>query len=732
MRGGGCLGGGCSSKIIMVILAIVVIVFIINGLKDGFGGETVLTTGMYPSQNPTASSVATTDTDAVPVDTNVSGEARSRFTSIRGNGADTVTVMVYMCGTDLESKSGAASADLQEILYGEISEKVNIILETGGTADWQNSVISSKTNQRYKLTNKGLQRLEDNLGKRSMVDPNTLSEFIQYSKANYPADRYMLVLWDHGGGSLTGFGYDELFKNDSMTIDEIGTALKDGGCSFDIVGFDACLMGTLETAIVLEPYADYMIASEEVEPGIGWDYTGWITALSQNTSIPTTNLGKKLIDDYILDVRTRIPKSQATLALVDLAELSGTVPGSFRAFAASTGDLIDQDQYQTVSDARVEAKEFARSSQLNQIDLIHFAENLGTPEARTFADALRGCIKYNRTTNNITNANGLSIYFPYGSLTRLNAMLRTYDRIGLEDEYSECIRSFASLSAGGQVVSSGGGTGGLLDILLGGQPGEGPTTPSVTDLLSQFLASGDFSSITGLTDDSVGWLDVDRMKASVAYYEVNRFDAAALQITVKGNERVLALPDDQWDLVQYMEMNVFLDDGQGFIDLGLDNVYAYNDDGDLIMEYDGTWLAMNGQIVSYYMVSDDHDGDDYTITGRVPAMLNDQRVDIILVFDNENPLGVVLGAQVIYDAATETETVTKGLQTIVVGDKIDYLCDYYTYDGQYSDTYFLGEPYTATGAWEIENLPIGADSYQMTYRITDIYNNQYWTASISD
>ena len=142
-----------------------------------------------------------------------------------------------------------------------------------------------------------------------------------------------------------------------------------------------------------------------------------------------------------------------------------------------------------------------------------------------------------------------------------------------------------------------------------------------------------------------------------------------------------------------MEMNVFLDDGEGFIDLGLDNVYEYNDDGDLIMEYDGTWLALNGQIVSYYMVSDDHDGDTYSIKGRVPALLNDQLVDIIVVFDNENPDGVVLGAQVKYDAeATQTGTVARGLLDIVAGDKIDYLCDYYTYDGTYNDTYYLGEP----------------------------------------
>jgi len=79
-----------------------------------------------------------------------------------------------------------------------------------------------------------------------------------------------------------------------------------------------------------------------------------------------------------------------------------------------------------------------------------------------------------------------------------------------------------------------------------------------------------------------------------------------------------------------------------------------------------------------------------------------------------------------------SETVPKGLIEIVAGDKIDYLCDYYTYDGEYTDTYKLGEQYTVTGQWEIANAPVGDLGYQMTYRITDIYGNRYWTPSISD
>lgn len=689
-------------------------------------------------QSNTTNSSNTYDEGEYQVNASVSNKARAKRTAIKGNGEDKATIMVYMCGTDLESKSSMATYDLQEILKANISDKVNIIVETGGTAKWQNDFVSGKTNQRFKATSDGFKLIERELGKKSMVDPNTLSDFIRYCKSNYPADRYSLIFWDHGGGSLSGFGYDQHFPNDGMKLDEIAVALKNGGCSFDFVGFDACLMATLETAMVLEPYADYMIASEEVEPGIGWYYTGWITELSKNTSTPTIELGKKLIDDYIKEVKAKTPRSQATLSLIDLAELKGTIPSSFEAFAKSTSKLIDSDNYKVVSDARSGTKEFAKSSKINQIDLIHFAENLETTEGKSFAAALRSCVKYNRTSTNITNSNGVSIYFPYGSLNKLNSMLNTYDQIGIDDEYSKCIKSFASVAAGGQIVS--GGSGNMLETLLNGQLGgtqnqssnQSASTDVLGSILNEFLSGGDYSSITGLVGNTLGWLDVDRMKASLDYYKNNRINSTDLKITKKNGQRVLELSEKQWDVIQNMEQNVFLDDGQGFIDLGLDNVYEYNSDGDLIMEYDGTWLALNGNIVSYYMINEDRQGDNYSIKGRVPALLNGQPVDIMLVFDNQNPYGMVVGAQTKYDTASQTETLAKGLIDINPGDKIDFLCDYYTYAGDYKDTYYLGKQYTATGEWKIENLSVGNKKYQMTYRITDIYNNKFWTPSITN
>lgn len=736
------LGRGRPRNIIGIAILIIAAYFIFNNL----GGSSDLLGGLFGENSsingflPVSSSSVQTYIDKGPYTPNktVADSARDKYTVLKGNGKDKATIMVYLLGSDLETKAGMASSDLQEILKADISDNINIIIETGGARKWNNNAVSNKTNQRYRVTNKGLQLIEDNLGKKSMVDPETLSDFIIYCKNNYPADRYSLILWDHGGGSMRGFGYDEHFPGDNMTLDEIANALKNGNCTFDLIGFDACLMATLETAIVLEPHADYMIASEEVEPGIGWHYTGWISALSKNTSISTVDLGKILIDDYVKEVKTRVPKSQATLSLIDLAELKGTIPDSLTVFARSTNKLIDNDKYKIVSNARAGTKEFAPSSKINQIDLIHFAENLGTKEAKAFANDLRGCIKYNRTSTNINNSNGVSIYFPYGNTKQLNTMLDTYDKIGINEEYSDCIKSFASLTAGGQITALGSGN--ILDTLLNSVVDENQAPISfqsigsdiIGELLDSFISSGDYSSLTGLVGDALGsWLDIGRMKSSVDYFAENHLDVSQISIVEKNGQRILRMPEKQWELVQFMEMNVFLDDGEGFIDLGLDNVYEFDEDGNLIMEYDGTWLSLNGQIVAYYMESDDSNEEIYSIKGRVPAMLNGQLVDIVVVFDNENPKGMVLGARIKYDAENETPTIAKGLIDIVKGDKIDFLCDYYTYNGEYSNTYYLNDEYTATGEWVIENLSVGDFNYQMTYRITDIYGNNYWTPSIS-
>lgn len=675
------------------------------------------------------------------LNTKVASEARDKRTEIIGKGKDEVTIMVYMCGTDLESKYGMGTADLQEMMKADLGKQVNLLVYTGGCRQWKNNVVSNGVNQIYQVKSGELKVLDKDAGEVSMTKPDTLADFIKYCETEFPANRNMLIFWDHGGGSISGYGYDEKFAaTGSMNLVGISQALEEAGVTFDFIGFDACLMATLETALMLSPYADYMIASEETEPGVGWYYTDWLTALGKNTSMPTIEIGKNIVDDFVGTCAERCQGQKTTLSVVDLAELEMTVPEELAAFAKSASNLIADNKYQTVSDARYHTREFARSSAIDQVDLAHLAENLGTEEGKGLAEAILSAVKYNRTSANMTNAYGLSIYFPYKKTYTVDQMVETYEAIGMDGEYGQCIKEFASLEVSGQAVNGGTTSAlpSLLGSLLGGVTGEnsgssasGGGAEVITELLGSFL-SGQLQNIVGLDKSNTNFLNERALSddAMAQYLSENHFDVSALMWTENAQgQRVLSLSEKQWSLVHTLELNMFYDDGEGFIDLGLDNVFEFDENGALIGDTDRTWLAINGQPVAYYYLDTMDDGTNYTITGYVPALLNGERVELMLVFDNETPHGYLAGARPVY-AEGETETVAKGLTEVKVGDTLDFICDYYSYEGEYQDSYFLGEQMLVTEQMEISNVDVGEGKVRVAYRFTDIYNQQYWTPAI--
>ena len=704
--------------------------FTSGGVSSGWGS----TVSQPASSNGAASSFSAASNTG-SLDTAVAAGSRAKRTEILGNGRDVYTIMVYLCGTDLESRSGMGTADLQEMTAANIGDNVNLIVYTGGCAGWKNNVVSSRVNQIYQVKSGGLLCLNDNAGTGAMTDPQNLAAFIQFCTKNFPANRNALIFWDHGGGSLSGYGYDEKNKSaGSMNLAGINSALKTGGATFDFIGFDACLMATVETALALTPYADYLIASEETEPGQGWYYTNWLTNLSRNTSMSTLEIGKNIVDDFVTVSAQKCPGQSTTLSVVDLAELEHTVPQELKDFATSTSSLIQNQQFQTVSNARAKTREFAPSNRIDQVDLVHLAGNLGTKEGRELANALLGAVKYNRTSSNMTNAYGLSIYFPYQKTSSVQTAVNTYQAIGMDEEYLRCIQQFASMEVSGQAVS--GGASSPLGALLGGYAGypagqSGSSSTVGADMISQMLSSllgGDLGGVSGLTSGNSGFLgrslDVD---AATQFIAANQFDQGQMVWTERSDGTLgMYMSLEQWKLVQDLQLNVFIDDGEGYIDLGLDNVYAFTEDGALSGEYDGTWIAINDQPVAYYHESTVDDGTDYSITGRVPVMINGVRADLILVFDNEHPDGFIAGARYDYRGG-ETETVAKSLDSLTVGDELDFLCDYYSYDGVYQDSYYLGDPMTVTEDMVISNVYIDRGAASATYRFTDIYNQTYWS-----
>ena len=438
----------------------------------------------------------------------VVGEARAKRVVPKGSGKDVVTVMIYMCGTDLESKYGMGTSDLGEMVKATISDKVNVIVETGGCRAWKNNIVSSSVNQIYQVQTGGLKRLASDFGTKYMTDPENLASFIQYCTKNFPADRNILIFWDHGGGSLSGYGYDEKQGSsftgaDSMTLPEINEALKKGGCVFDWIGFDACLMATLETAMVCNSYADYMIASEESEPGTGWYYTTWLTELSQNTSAATEDIGRTIVDTFVSASQRSQANAQVTLSVLDLAKMQGTVPMALSSFSTATTALIKGDGYKKVAEARANVRQFARQSRINQVDFIDLCDRINTAEAKTLAAALKGCVAYNKTT--ITRANGVSVYFPYETLTGVKSAVSTYNSLGIDSEFTKCIQSFASVGQGGQFASSASqydygsysSGGDLLSTLLGGFMDSGAYSSGGSSGGSAYGSASPWGSLTG-------------------------------------------------------------------------------------------------------------------------------------------------------------------------------------------------------------------------------------------
>ena len=243
--------------------------------------------------------------------------------------------------------------------------------------------------------------------------------------------------------------------------------------------------------------------------------------------------------------------------------------------------------------------------------------------------------------------------------------------------------------------------------------------------------TGGSINLSGLTGSNIDFFgDRSISDEDVAeYISENALDASALTWNVADDgTATMTLPEDQWDLIHSLDLNMFYDDGSGYVDLGLDNIYSFDDDGALVASTDRTWLAIDGQPVAYYHLDTVDDGENYTISGYVPAMLNDERVNLILVFDNENPHGYIAGAQA--DYGDDVEVVSKNLVELNDGDRIDFLCDYYSSDGAYQDSYFLGEKKTVNGEMEISNVDVGSGAVRLAYRFTDIYNQEYWSETL--
>ena len=613
----------------------------------------------------------------------------------QGNASDTYTLMLYMCASDLESECGFATEDLNEIMYGYTAGNLNVIVQTGGTAEWQNTVVADDRCQRYRVTEDGLELVDDSLGMQNMADSATLTDFIQYCSSNYAADHYGLVLWDHGGGVVGGYGYDENFGGDSMSLTEMSRALGDASVHLDMLGFDACLMANFETCLMAAPYADYLIASEEPEPGCGWYYTDWIGKLSENCGIPPKRYGRQIIDDYITESGWDSPSMYSTLGMFDLQQVTQKLLPALSQFSDDAVQQLSAGEYRRISQSRSNTRAVYQS-ELDHIDLLDYAQHSQSETADQLEQAVSDCVVYYRETENGSGDNGLSILFPYYDLSALDMLEEMYQTLGYDDAYPAFLEQFANVMAGGQISVSG------------------------FSNTQNHAAASEYSGFQ--------WFDADA--GYDESYETYSADLSLLETTEVDGRCVLELSEEDWEIVNDAAMQMFAVYDGFYVDMGLDDYCEFDDYGNLIVEYDQTWVALDGQVVPFFHESYTSDGDSFFTCGSVPCVYNGIDAEIVLVWDTEHPSGYAAGVRPVY-----TDSVAaKGLYDICDGDTFQVYYDIYDEDLNYVETMTLDdEIFTVQDSLEVGYADAAeqlGDTF-IYYVLEDIYNNTYYTDSIA-
>ena len=229
------------------------------------------------------------------------------------NDAEKTTVMVYIIGTDLEANYGLATNDINSMINSGVgaSDKIKVLVQTGGSVKWwyndknPEKNISNSLVQRYLIVNADQEndgiKLLETPGKISMAEARTLQEFIVWGEKNYPADRYILVMWSHGGGCNWGIGTDANYDQAAMGLNAIQQAIKTArastGKALDIISFDTCLNAEVEIANSLKSEGRFLVASEDV--ATGWAWKEWLAWLVENPKSTSDAIGECIVSTYI-------------------------------------------------------------------------------------------------------------------------------------------------------------------------------------------------------------------------------------------------------------------------------------------------------------------------------------------------------------------------------------------------------------------------------------------------
>ena len=299
-----------------------------------------------------------------------------------------------------------------------------MLIETGGAKAWSTKEklgfdIATDRLQRYKYDENGFTLVEER-PLSNMAQTETLTEFIRWGQENYPADRYMLTIWDHGGGSMEGVILDELHNSAVMSLEDLGRALDDANVPLELLFMDTCLMATIETCAVVDGQTRYLVASEETVPGYGGNYKGWLQYLFDNPECDSARLGRVICDT----VQQKYAEQGAgaadtvTMSVIDLKKMDA-VYTAFDDMFAEAGSLLQNVNAFSEFAVAISRSETYYTSEMRDIaDMASRASGHGisTETAKRLVNAVDDAVVYAVKGATHSYSHGISFYYaPTGS-----------------------------------------------------------------------------------------------------------------------------------------------------------------------------------------------------------------------------------------------------------------------------------------------------------------------------
>lgn len=578
------------------------------------------------------------------------------------------TVLVYMCGGSEETSNGTASNKLDSIMSVDYPENISVVVQTGGSREWHKKGVYSDYTQRFEAGRDTLY-LADQAIAANMGDYHTLADFLTWGTSNYKSDNYMLILSGAGGGSMNGMAYDELYDDDCLNLEEISYAMSLAGKNFDIVGFDASLMGSLETASALSTYASYLVAPQDAQNADSWDYEGALQYICLNPSADTGDICKTICDRYYSRCAENDCGEDAAMSVVDMSKISALN----QAFDGMAGDMLTSEDsmpdHINMANALSKVHIYGGASEdegySNLIDLGDMAMKIRDYEGNTadmLIEALNDAVIYRVCGERQKNSTGLSVYYPVHAD---NDELQEYMDMASSNKYKEFLRKICINCA-------------------------------VEDKLAN---TADYTSSWAWTtyNDDMSWLE---------YMTI--LDGNSYEMNIVGN----------MDLFADVAINLYKADSESgkYVFVGKYDDLETNREGGIFKDnFSGRMPRLMSKSITMRLVRSYEDYDLYSI----PVILNGERSNIRVKYDRDRESYEIIGA---WSGADANGRVNSAIRALGMFDRITPVLA--VYDEEHKKTeYVMGS--LGMKLWSgVSESGIEDGEYIFEYELTDIYGQK--------